>query len=117
LKTIIYLVIAALIVNACAQSAFSAWEHYQLADAVEQEARFGDQKTTSELHRRVLEIGEEYSVPLAYKDVSVTRRGTNTEVEFTYSKLVELLPRLYMYEWTYSVDVSVHPVRPIRPTI
>jgi hypothetical protein len=113
LKTIIQITIAALIVNACVQAAISSWDHYQFADAIEQEARFGSQKTTSELHRRVLDISESYGVPLAYNDVSVTRRSTQTEVNFSYVKNVELLPRLYMREFTYEVNVSVHPVRPI----
>jgi hypothetical protein len=113
LKTIIQLLIAGVIVHACVQGAVAAWEHYQFQDDVEQEARFGDKRTTSELHRRVLEMGEEHGIPLAYEDVEVTRRGLQTSVEFTYARMVPLVPRLYEPSWTYTVSLSVHPVRPI----
>jgi hypothetical protein len=113
LKTIFYLVIVALVVNACVQGSLAAWEHYQLVDAVEQETRFGSQKTTSELHQRVVQIGQEFNVPLTYNDVSVSKRGQQTQVAFSYVKPVELVPRLYTRQWTYDVDLTVQPVRPI----
>ena len=102
-----------MVVNACVQGAFAAWENASFEDAIEQEARFGNQKTTSQLHRRVLEIGEEHGVPLAYTDIEVSRRGQQTTVELSYTRMIPFVPRLYEPEWTYDVSISVHPIRPI----
>lgn len=115
MKTIIQILVAAAVVNACIQGAAAKWENMKFADAVEQEARFGNQKTTATLHRRVLEIGEEHGVPLAYGDVAVSRRGAQTTVEFAYTRMIPFVPRLYEPEWTYDVSISVHPVRPLTP--
>jgi hypothetical protein len=106
--------IAALIVNGCVQAAVASWAHYQFVDAIQQEARFGPQKTTSELHRKIVDIGEEHSVPLAYNDITVESRGMQTTVGVSYVRTFELVPKVYMHEWTYNVGLNVYPLRPIR---
>ena len=114
MRTFITVAIAALVVNACVQASLSTWEHYQFVDEVEQEARFGGQKTTSDLHRRVQEIADSYSVPLAYNDISVQKQGMITTVSFTYTRTFEMVPRLYMFSRDYDVALNVYPVRPIH---
>lgn len=113
MKTIIQILLAIVVVNASIQGAIAAWEHLQFKDAVEQETRYGNQQTTSQLHRRILEIGEEHGVPLAYGDVAVSRDGLRTTVELVYTRMVPFVPRVYEPEWTYDVSISVNPVRPI----
>ena len=113
LKVIVQITILALVVNAAVHAGLAAYQHYEFADAVEQEARFGNRKTFGELHRRVVEIGESYDVPLAYDDVTVTRAGAQTSVQFSYVRTVELVPRVYMHDFAHDVNITVYPVRPI----
>jgi len=113
MKTIIQLLIAGVVIVAATQAFRSAWNHYAFRDAVEQEARYGNQKTTGDLHRKVIEIGAKYGVALEYDNVQVTKQGMDTLVHVSYTESVPLVPRVYSHDWAYDVSISVFPVRPI----
>jgi hypothetical protein len=84
LKTIVQILIAAMVVVACARAGESAWRYYEFKDAVEQEALLGNARTTTELHQRVLELAEEHGVAVADDAVVVERRGERTFVSASY---------------------------------
>jgi hypothetical protein len=113
LKLIVQLLIAALIVYATAHVGAAAWKYYQFRDAVEQEARFGNAKSTSALHRRVLEVAGDHGIELAFDDVAVQREGEWTRVTVRYVDVVQLVPELYSREQELNVDVSVRVSRPL----
>src|SRR5687767_13514218 len=110
MKTIIQLLIAALLVYACVRAGESAWRHYQFENLVEQEARFGDMRTTSELRRRLLQLAEDYGIALDEGDLIVRRRGQETVVSLTYVEAIPLLPKMYTHQQTYEITMSVQPV-------
>jgi hypothetical protein len=74
-KTLFALVLAALVVNACVRAGDSAWRFYQLRDAVEQAARYGELKTTSLLRKRILQLALDHDVELSEDNVVVEKRG------------------------------------------
>ena len=113
LKTIVQLLIAGVIVHACARAGESAWRYYEFKDAVAQEARFGNAKTTSELHRQVLQLAEEHGVALESEDVAVERRGEQTFVSASYIESVPLVPAIYTRDQRYAFEVSVRGLRPL----
>jgi hypothetical protein len=113
LKTIIQIVIAAVIVIACARGGESAWRYYEFKDAVEQEARFGNAKTTSQLHHRVVELAKENNVELAYEDVVVEARESRSVVTVSYVEPIALVPALYTRNQEFNFEVSVQVVRPL----
>lgn len=113
MKTIISLVIAALIVNACIRAGDSAWRYYQFEDAVSQETRFGNAKTTSELRRRLLQMAIEHDVAVAEEDVVVERRGIESFVSMRWVEALPLVPKVYTHEQAYDITLSVQPVRPL----
>jgi hypothetical protein len=113
LKTILSLVIAALIVNACFRAGDSVWRHRQLLDAVDQETRYGQSKTTSMLRKKVIELAAEQGVTLAPEDVVVEKRGLETYVAFEYLEPIPLVPKAYTHEQPYDVTISAQSVRPI----
>ena len=113
MKALFSLLLAALIVNACVRAGDSAWRFYQLRDAVEHEARYGDVKTTSLLRKRILAIAQEHDVELAADDIAIERRGQETYVSLTYTEAIPLVPKAYTYEQDYDVTMTVQPSRPI----
>jgi hypothetical protein len=113
LKTILSLVFAALVVNACVRAGDSAWRFYQLRDAVEQAARYGELKTTSLLRKRIIQLAQEHDVELSEDDVVVQKRGQETYVSVSYSEAIPLVPRAYTHEQDYDITMTVQPSRPI----
>ncbi len=111
MRTIFSLIMAALIVNACIRAGDSAWRHYQLEDAIDQETRFGSSKTTSELRRRIADLAVEYGVPLTAEDVVVERRGQHTFVSLEYLEDIPLVPKAYTHQKLYDITMSVQPMR------
>jgi hypothetical protein len=113
MKTILALLFAALVVNACVRMGDSVWRNYQLEDAVNQEARYGTSKTASMLRRKIIDLAAEQSVPLTDADVVVEKRGSETYVSLAYAEDVELIPSTYTREQTYEITMTVQPVRPL----
>jgi hypothetical protein len=107
LKTIIQLLIAALVVNGCVRLGGASWRNYQFKDAVEQELRFGAQSTTSDLHTRIVQLAEDYEIALEYDGVVVERRGQETLVSASYTEPIALVPGFYTREQLFEIDVRV----------
>jgi hypothetical protein len=115
LRTLLRLVIAALLLNAAARVGMAYVRYYQFKDDVEQEARFGDKETAASLQQRVLQIAQEHGIQIYPADVVVTKNRKQTTVAALYGEELELVPRLYHREHLFEFEVSVAPVRP--PTL
>lgn len=113
MKALCSFLLAALIVNACVRAGDSAWRFYQLRDAVEHEARYGDIKTTSLLRKRILAIAQEHGIELAEEDIAVERRGQETNVSVIYTEAIPLVPKAYTHDQDYDITMTVQPSRPI----
>jgi hypothetical protein len=112
-KALLAVAFSVLVIYACVRYGDSAWRHYQLTDAIEQEARFGNVKTTSEMRRRLLAIASDYGISLDPKEMTVERRGYETFVSFEYVDPIPLVPGTYTYEQLYDVTFTVQPLRPL----
>jgi hypothetical protein len=112
-KTILSLVVAALVVNACVRAGDSAWRNYQLTDAVEQAARYGNMKTTSLLRKRVIDLAREHDIALTDDDVVVEKRGQQTYVSIAYTESIPLVPRFYTHDQDYDITFSVEALQAI----
>ena len=113
MKTILGLLFAALVVNACVRLGDSVWRNYQLEDSINQETRFGDSRTATMLKRKILQHASDHGVELSDEDVVVERRGADTYVSVQYAEALELIPRAYVHEQTYDITMTVQPVRPL----
>jgi hypothetical protein len=112
-KTIIKLVIAGLLLNACARGAQAAWQYYELKDATQQTLIFGGDVTMRELHEQIMRRAAELEVPLPEQGLEITRDGARTMAKAAYTRPVELVPSYhYPFNFTFSVDaLSVKPTR------
>ena len=105
MKTIIKLLVAALIVNATARLGLSAWTQYQFRDSVQELVLFGSSETPTELKKEILEEAGDQGVPVDDDDVVVDRQGMLTTAQATYVDEIELFPRyVYPMTWTFKVD-------------
>ena len=105
MKTIIKLLVAALIVNATARLGLSAWTQYQFRDSVQELVLFGSSETPTELKKEIIEEAAEQGVPVDDDDVVVDRQGMLTTAEASYVDEIELFPRyVYPMTWTFKVD-------------
>ena len=113
LKIIIQVVVAVVIVVACAKGGEAAWRFYEFKDAVEQEARFSNAKTTSQLHKKVLEIAREQEVGLEYEDIVVEPRHGQTFIAVSYNEAIALVPGFYTRDHLFEFEVNVRVPRPL----
>lgn len=105
MKTVIKLLVAALIVNATARLGLSAWTQYQFRDSVQELVLFGSAETPAELKKEIIEEAADQGVPVADDDVLVDREGMLTTAQATYVDEIELFPRyVYPMTWTFKVD-------------
>ena len=98
MKTILKLLLAAFVIHACVQGGRSVWRHYEFRDAVEQETRFGEQKTPAELQQRIVRLAAEHGIRLPAADVAVEKRRQETYVTLAYTEGIPLAPRVYTYQ-------------------
>src|SRR5687767_13731819 len=110
MKTIIKVLVAALVVNATARLGLSAWTPYQFRDSVQELVLFGAKQTPAEIKKEIMEEAAERDVPIADEDVTVDRQDLLTTAEATYVDEIELFPRyVYPMTWTFKVDARRIP--------
>lgn len=115
MKTILKILLAVLVINACVQGGRSAWRHLEFKDAVDQEARFGSSKTPSQLRDRLIQLGAEHGVTLAPEDVTVEKRGVQTYVALTYREGIPVVPAVYVYQRSFAFTLLVEPLHMLTP--
>lgn len=114
MKTIIQLLIVALLLNAAFQAASSYYRYYDYKAKLGEEAHHGRVATTTQLHQRAIDLGAEYGLEILWEDVQVRLEADQTVVDFAYVEPVAFIPKYYVRPWAY--DGTVSAIRP-RPLI
>jgi hypothetical protein len=103
-KTLVKLLIAALIVNACYRVGVTYWEYYEFEDAIEKTIQFSGRSTPEQLTTAVMDLARERSIPLDESGVTVSRVNRQIVVDASYERHVDVAPRLPR---TFQFDVHV----------
>jgi hypothetical protein len=111
MKSIIKLLIAALIVHATWQSGTVYYRYYLFKNGVHQAAQFSGALPERELQNQVVELARENSVPLNPEAIQVRRVANHTIVEAPYTDEIEILPN-YRYPWQFHVKVDTYTIVP-----
>ena len=113
MKTIIQLVFAGLIINACFQSGRSYWNFYRIQEEVRAEILHGRVTKISELHRRVIEIADARGITMEYDNVEVSHRQApqDIDVQYSYVDNIAFIPRVFIKPWEYETMVGTHRLR------
>jgi len=119
MKTLIKLIIAAVVVNAAYRGGSTYLKYYQFKDETQQMILFGQAEQVGDLAKQILGEAAKRDVPLDADDVMVTREGTRTLAEVSYTENVEIFPR-YFYPVSFSFNAEAYGVAgatgPTRPT-
>jgi hypothetical protein len=106
MKTLIKIIVALVILVGCFQAARYALNNYQFEDAVQQRLLFDTRATDAEVVTTVLRIAREYSIELKEDDVSVRMIGQDRVVDMPYTVMVDVLPGIFDYPWTFTPKAS-----------
>jgi hypothetical protein len=105
LKTIIRLLIAALILHVSVRMGEAVWRNFQFKDAVEQETRFAAASPPAAIHQRIMELAGEHQIALDPANVVVDRRGQETVVATSYTESIPLAFGFYTREQVFEFEV------------
>jgi hypothetical protein len=111
-KTLLKLLVVAVVLQAAARAGLASWRHYQFKDAIEEELIFADARVTDDvLHGRIVELASRLEVPIDGETVEVNRQGHVTRVHAVYTQQVKLVPRIFEPVWSYDASVEVRARR------
>jgi len=106
MKTIIKLIITALVLHATWKAGTVYLRYYEFRDEVTQIAQFGTQQSDSQMRDAVVEAAKRREIPLDAAAVNVQRPNGRIVVDATYKEQVEIAPT-YFYPWDAKVHVDV----------
>lgn len=112
IKLIIKLAIAALIANAAWRVGSAYVTFYRFNDALTEVSQFeaGQSQAQAQLQQKVLELADQYDVPLTDDGFTLTRDEHRTEIKGSYTREIQLFPG-YTYPWPFRFDVNtVNPM-------
>ena len=105
MKTLIKLVVAAVLVNAAYRAGSVFLKYYQFKDETQQMILFGQAEPVAQLTSQIENEAMKRDVPLDEDDVTVTREGARTVAEVSYTENIELFPRFaYPMDFAFSVE-------------
>ncbi|MEO5739121.1 MAG: hypothetical protein ABIS29_00805 [Vicinamibacterales bacterium] len=106
MKTIIKLIVAALILHATWRAGTVYLRYYGFKDDVTQVAQFGVNQTDNQLLSGVLDAARRRDIVLPDNAVNIKRQNHHIIIDTHYTEQVELAPR-YFYPWDAKVHVDV----------
>jgi hypothetical protein len=106
MKTILKLIVVALLANAGFHTSLAWIAYFRFKDAVTQ---FGGRRSIQQIHDKVMEHASAFSVPLHEDGFTVRRdEGQHTYIDGTYTQAIDLLPgKTYPWTFTFHVDTFV----------
>jgi hypothetical protein len=112
MKALIKLAIVALLANATWHlwGVYSA--HFKFKDAAQSAMQYNTEKTEQEQRARILELAEQYDLPVTDANFTVRRQDNHVIAEGSYTRPVELLPGFtYPMKFNWNVDVISMGIR------
>jgi len=113
MKTIIQLLIVALILNAAFQAARSYYTFWDYRSSLTEEVQRPRVTSASQLHQRAVDLGTDYGLNIEWNAIQITAQGDRTIVNFRYVDPVSFVPKYYVRPWAYEGSVSAMRQRPL----
>ena len=115
IKFVIKLVIVALLANAAWRVGNAYLAFYRFNDSLTQASQFDAGTSAAGLRQKVLELADQYDVPLAEDGFTVTRDEHRTRIKGQFKEDIQLFPS-YTYPWPFQFDVdTVNPMQLLPP--
>ncbi len=106
MKTVIKLIIVALVLNAAYRVGSAYWTHYQFQDSIQQMAQFSEHAAPEDLRTKILEMAGTLGVPIEPDNLTVTRGNRRIDIDGSYFRDLEVVPR-FKRRWDFTIHVTV----------
>jgi hypothetical protein len=113
MKTLIKLIIAAVVIHATWRAGTVYWNYYQFQDGLQQIAQFSGARSANELRNMAFEVAKQHDIPIQPDRIIVRREENHTLIDASYDVRIELLPRYY-YPYQFKVSVDAFTIVPRR---
>ncbi|MGE0451038.1 MAG: hypothetical protein AB7Q29_15805 [Vicinamibacterales bacterium] len=115
IKALVKLAIVALLANAAVRVGSEYLNYVKFRDAIRDAAMFKT-KTDPDLLARIMQLAEQYDIPLEADHVLIEREDRMVNVSGSYDKPIELLPnRTYPWHFSLTLDVVSPAMLPPLP--
>ena len=105
MKTVITLLVVALIIHGSWRAGTSYWRYFQFKDAVQAAALFSASKSDADLRGQVVAIAERLQIPLAPDTIAIRRDEAHIYVDTAYMDQIQLVPTKF-YPWQFNLHAE-----------
>jgi hypothetical protein len=109
-KTILKLIVVALLANALWRVGTAYASFYKFKDSIF-DAAMQPGSTEEDLKQKIVELAATYDLPLKPDALTVDRDVHRTAVQASFTKPVAILPG-YDYPWPFTVDIDAYVIAP-----
>jgi hypothetical protein len=114
IKLVVKLALVALIANATWRIGSAYATHYRFTDAVQATTQFRGSKSDDQIRDRVLDLAQQYDLPLADDRLTVRKENDNhTVVDGAYAKPIDIVPG-FTYRWPFKFHVDTFALGPLK---
>ena len=108
IRTLVKLAIVVLVVHAAVKIVPPFWTYVKFRDKVQEMARFSSRRSDREVLERVVQLAQQFELPIRAGDVKVRKEKNTTFVDTRYTVALEYFPSRF-YPWTFEVKVEGVP--------
>jgi hypothetical protein len=112
IRALVKLALAALIVNAAWRVGSAYATHLKFRDAVREAATY-DLSGEADLRQKILNLAEQFDIPLDDDALKIKIEDQQTIVEGSYVRPIQLLPS-YEYPWPF--QLTIEAIRDVKPS-
>src|SRR5574338_669400 len=106
LRRVIELLVALVLIYAGWHAGVAYFHYYQFTDAIGELALFAGTSTEDQLKERVVQLAQQYKIPLDPSVITIHTNPDVTQITAPYTERVNLLPN-YVYDWKLEPKASV----------
>jgi|KBSMisStandDraft_5_1062788.scaffolds.fasta_scaffold1097425_2 hypothetical protein len=105
MKTILKLLLAAIVINAAVRGGLAAKRYFEFKQAAQEAVLFGADTPVTDIRQIIVERARVLNVPITADDVKVNRQGGRTWADAAYHQSIEVFPnQMYPVNWSFSVE-------------
>lgn len=105
MKTILKLLLVAIVVNGCIRGGMAAYGYFRFKDAAQQAVLFGSDSTPEQIQALIIERAQALKLPILADNIQVQRQGGRTWADASYHQDIEVFPnQTYPMNWTFRVE-------------
>lgn len=105
IKLLFKLAVVALLANAAFHIGSEYLTYFRFRDSIRDAAMFRS-RNNAELMARIMELANEYEIPLEQENVNLDRADRHMTIDAWYDKPIEFAPN-YPYLWHFSMSLEV----------